>query len=117
MCSKPIEAISKRKSKRRVIGDILGNFRAESKNRRGGRKKCGKSATFRSAIASISLSISDDAIVNRNRIILNEKQACWEIGKLLGIRSNEPDDEVVSKLHELDNDGTIHEQGDEIQGN
>ncbi|THG01861.1 hypothetical protein TEA_029465 [Camellia sinensis var. sinensis] len=98
---KPYMGLSKRKSKRKLLQQVLGNFAAGDKLRRGGRKKGGKSVTLRSAAAALSLSLSSDAIANRNRILLNEAEAVWKIGKLLDLHSDEHDDEVVSKIKEI----------------
>ncbi|KAL7185647.1 hypothetical protein ACSBR2_027571 [Camellia fascicularis] len=105
--------LSKRKSKRKFLQHVLGNVAATKISRRGRRKKGGKAATFRSAVAAISLSISLDAIANRNHIIINEAQAVWEIGKLLGLKSIKEDDEVVGKLQELHDQNELQNNGAE----
>ncbi|KAI8005852.1 hypothetical protein LOK49_LG07G00562 [Camellia lanceoleosa] len=99
--SKPILGLSKKKSKRKLLQQVLGNISAGEKSRRCGRKKGGKPATFRPEASTISLSLSSDAIANRNRILLNEAEAVWKIGKLLDLHSDEHDDEVVSKIKEI----------------
>ncbi|KAI7986952.1 hypothetical protein LOK49_LG14G00970 [Camellia lanceoleosa] len=105
--SKPFVGLSKRKSKRKLLQQVLGNFTAGENSRRGGRKKGGKPATIRSAAASYSLSLSSDAIANRNRILLNEAEAVWQIGKLLDLHSDEHDAEVVSKIKEIQGPNVI----------
>lgn len=93
------------KKKRKNINDILGFTRVKSANTNSkvGRKK-GKCVLLRSAVASaaLSASISSEGINNRNRILLDEAQAIWAINKLHGINYDGDEQEVISKIAELE---------------
>ncbi|KAE9444788.1 hypothetical protein C3L33_23313, partial [Rhododendron williamsianum] len=52
---------------------------------RGGRKKKNKRVVFRAAAAAVALSILSDGISNRNKILLNESQAVWQVNKMMKI--------------------------------
>ncbi|GFZ15550.1 hypothetical protein Acr_24g0017400 [Actinidia rufa] len=47
-------------------------------------------------------------LMNRNRLILNEAQATWSLGKSLGLPYERGDDEVISRFMELDESDAIH---------
>ncbi|GFZ09150.1 hypothetical protein Acr_20g0009580 [Actinidia rufa] len=98
------------KSKKKSMEDILGipistiskSSGAKSKKgkQRGRRRKSSSGVILRSAMAaaSLSASISVGGVANRNRLILDEAQAAWAIGKLLGMEYKGEEDEVVSKM-------------------
>ena len=50
-------------------------------------QKKNKKVLLRAAAAAISLSASSEGILHRNQIILDEAEAMWEVGKLLGFRT------------------------------
>ncbi|KAI8568563.1 hypothetical protein RHMOL_Rhmol02G0210800 [Rhododendron molle] len=60
----------------------------------GRRRKKGKSAIYRSAVAALALSvsISEGGIANRNRILLNEAQAAWTLNKIMGLKYDGDED-------------------------
>ena len=47
------------------------------------------------------VSVSEDGIANRNKILLNEAQAIWAMNKAAGIGYEGDEDEVISKLVEM----------------
>ncbi|KAG5534448.1 hypothetical protein RHGRI_022547 [Rhododendron griersonianum] len=80
-CHAPIKvAINsvKGKRKRKTIYDILGYARVNSSNNKGRKNK------------------------QKNRIILNEAQAVWTCNKILGMGCDGDEDEVVSKIAEME---------------
>lgn len=88
----------KGKKKRKTINEILGLPKLKQGSKKGG-KKC---VLFRSAVAAaaLSASISSNGINNRNKILLDEAQAIWEVNKLyMSYDGNE--EEVISKIAEL----------------
>ncbi|KAI8566817.1 hypothetical protein RHMOL_Rhmol02G0071500 [Rhododendron molle] len=54
------------------------------------------------AAVALSVSISSRGIENRNRILLNEAQAVWNVNKLMGLSCDGNEDEVISKLCEME---------------
>ncbi|GFZ09851.1 PAM68-like protein [Actinidia rufa] len=54
------------------------------------------------AAAAISFSLSSEGIRNRNRLIQNEAQATWLMGKTLGLDYEGTEKEVVSKVVHLE---------------
>ena len=54
------------------------------------------------ASAALSASISSRDINNRNRILLDEAQAIWEVDKLFGLSYDGDENEVISKIAELE---------------
>lgn len=102
----PIQAAVKGvqgKSKRKNIDEILGNPKVNKhKPKKGkGKQKC---VVLRSAIAAaaLSASVSTEGISNRNKIILTEAQAIRQMNKLIGYKYNGEDEEVISKIAELE---------------
>lgn len=93
----------KGKRNRKSINEILGytKVNAGTTNGRMNKKKC---VVLRSAIASaaLSASISSRDINNRNRILLDEAQAIRAVDKLFGISYEGDEDEVVSKIAEME---------------
>ncbi|KAL7217518.1 hypothetical protein ACSBR2_010884 [Camellia fascicularis] len=59
-----------------------------------------KGAVFRSAVAAISLSMASKS--SRGRLALSEPEATLALGKTLGIDFEEKDEEVISKLQQLE---------------
>lgn len=59
-------------------------------------------AIFRAAADATTSSISSRSIINRNRIILSEAQAVWEMGKVLGVKASMPDKEIIDRIVELE---------------
>ncbi|GMP60854.1 hypothetical protein CsSME_00023551 [Camellia sinensis var. sinensis] len=59
-----------------------------------------KGAIFRSAVAAISLSMASKS--SRGKLVLFEAKVTFEIGKALGIDFEWKDEEVISKLKELE---------------
>ncbi|KAG5544688.1 hypothetical protein RHGRI_017210 [Rhododendron griersonianum] len=51
---------------------------------------------------TVALSISSNGISNRNRILLNESQAVWQVNKMMKIGYKGSDEEVVSKIMEME---------------
>lgn len=105
-CHAPIKAAIngvKGKRKRKTIYDIFGYAKVNSSNNKG-RKNKQKCEVFRLAVAALAQSapLSLDGIVNRNRIILNEAQAIWTCNKILGMGCHGDEDEVVSKIAEME---------------
>lgn len=94
---------AKGKKERKTIEDILGLSKANSLNIKGRNNKQ-KSVVFRAAVsaAALTASVSAEGIVNRNRILLNEAQAVWECNKLMGIGYDGDEDEVISKIAEME---------------
>lgn len=88
----------KGKKKRKTINEILGYSKVKKGNEKG-RKKC---VLFRSAIvvATLLASISSNRINNRNRILLDEAQAIWQVNKLY-MNYDGDEEEVISKIAEL----------------
>ncbi|KAI8526398.1 hypothetical protein RHMOL_Rhmol13G0304200 [Rhododendron molle] len=93
----------KGKKKRKTIHDILGFTKVDMVNNKG-RKNKQKCEVFRSAIAAVALSasISSGGIVNRNRLILDEAQAIWECNKIMGLGYDGNEDEVISRLADME---------------
>lgn len=93
----------KGKKKRKTIEDILGFSKITLQKQKGRRdkKKC---VVFRSAVeaAALSVFVSSDGIVNRNRILLNEAQAIWSVNKTMGIGYDGDEEEVISKIVEME---------------
>ncbi|KAG5539457.1 hypothetical protein RHGRI_019859 [Rhododendron griersonianum] len=105
-CLAPLKATIngvKGKKKRKSIHDILGFTKVNLVNNKG-RKNKQKCEVFRSAIAAVALSasISSEGIVNRNRIILDEAQAIWECNKIMGMGYDGDEDEVISRLADME---------------
>lgn len=102
----PIQAAIKGikgKRNRKSIDEILGYSKVNARNTNGKRnnKKC---VVLRSAVASaaLSASISSGGINNRNKILLDEAQAIWAVDKLFGISYDGEEEEVVSKIAEME---------------
>ena len=120
--STPGVELLKQKSKKKSMEDILGiplstiskrsGAKSKKERKRGRTRKRSSCATLRSIMAAVSLSVSISAegVANRNRLILDEAQAAWEIGKLLGMEYEGDEDEVVSKMVRME------EQDMEIAG-
>lgn len=85
------------------INEILGYSKVNAGDIKGkmNKKKC---VVLRSAVASaaLSASISSRDINNRNRILLDEAQAIWEVDKLFGLSYDGDENEVVSKIAEME---------------
>lgn len=91
------------KKKRKNINDILG-YTKVNPGKGGGRNK-NKSVVLRptiAATAALTASISSGGINNRNRILLDEAQAIWAINKMHGINYDGDEQEVVSKIVDLE---------------
>lgn len=85
--------------------DILGpNQVNQSLQNHGRRKKKTKQVIFRSAIAAASLSFSSEGIRNRNRLYLDEAQAIWAMGNIVEGKADGPEEEIISKLAEAEED-------------
>lgn len=91
----------KGKRQRKSINEILGYSRVNTSQSKGKRNK---KVVFRAAVASaaLSASISSGEINNRNRILLDEAQAIWAVDKLFGINYDGDEDEVISKIAEME---------------
>lgn len=104
--SLPPKPVEQRSKKKKQVIEILGypNLLETPPNLGKRRKKKGKNATYRSAAATaaLSVSISSGAIKNRNRGLLNEAQTVWTVNKLMGLSCNGNEEEVVSKLYEME---------------
>ncbi|GMP42701.1 hypothetical protein CsSME_00012353 [Camellia sinensis var. sinensis] len=59
-----------------------------------------KGAVFRSAVAAISLSMASKS--SRGRLRLSEAEASLQIEKVLGVDCDGKEEEVISKLEELE---------------
>lgn len=58
---------------------------------------------LRSAVAAAaSESISTEEILNRNNLILSEAQAIWECNKIMGIGYEGDENEVISKIVQME---------------
>lgn len=102
----PIQAAVKGikgKSKRKDINEILGYSKVD-KGTIKGKKKNNKCVMLRSAVAAaaLSASISSGNINNRNRILLDEAKAIWEVDKMFGIRYDGDEMEVISKIADME---------------
>lgn len=102
----PIQAAingSKGKSKRKNINDILGYSKVSKGNIKGRRNKS-KCVLLRSAVASaaLSASLSSGGINNRNRILLDEAKAIWEVDKMFGLQYDGDEREVISKIADME---------------
>lgn len=94
---------SKGKSKRKNINEILGYSKVNKGNTKGRRNKS-KSVILRSAVASaaLSASLSSSGINNRNRILLDEAKAIWEVDKMFGLQYDGDEREVISKIADME---------------
>lgn len=54
--------------------------------------------SFQVGKAAAALSVSTEGIRNRNRIILNEKEAAWTVTKIIGEDFMGNDEEVISRI-------------------
>ncbi|KAI8552572.1 hypothetical protein RHMOL_Rhmol06G0277400 [Rhododendron molle] len=91
------------KKKKNLVVEILGYPIATSPVvNRGGRKKKNKSVVFRAAAVAVALPISSEGISNRNRILLNESQAVWQVNKMIKIVYKGSEDEVISKIMDME---------------
>lgn len=117
-----------RKGRRKVkpMDEILGKFNKIIFRRKGSKIRRSKGAIFRPAITAASLSISSEGINNRNRILLNKAQkvleenltmglsyeeeagirnkaiAQWDFEKSLGVSYDGDEEEVISKIAEME---------------
>ncbi|GFY83050.1 hypothetical protein Acr_02g0012900 [Actinidia rufa] len=81
---------------------VVGAMRRLGSGGRFIKRKNQKGAIFRAAAASIALSISTESTNNRGRIMLNEAQATWEMGKALGLVEDGSNENVICKIMELE---------------
>ena len=81
---------------------VVGAMRRLGSRGRFINRKNQKEAIFRAAAASIALSISTERINNRGRILLNEAQATWEMGKALVLVEDGSKENVICKIMELE---------------
>ncbi|KAI7997262.1 UPF0481 protein [Camellia lanceoleosa] len=72
----------------------------ELHNRIGPPAQVKKGAILRFAVAAISLSMASES--SRGRLLLNEAEATLQIGRVLGLNCEGKEEEVVSKLMELE---------------
>ncbi|KAH7861656.1 hypothetical protein Vadar_029023 [Vaccinium darrowii] len=85
--------------------EILGVKEIDEDGRGGGRRRRKtKQVVFRSAAAAVSLTLSSEGIRNRNRILLDEAQAVWAMGKIVGGKAASSENEIISKLVEIEDD-------------
>lgn len=102
----PIQAAVKGikgKKRRKNIDEVLGFSKVNNRNHKGGKNK-NKCVVFRSAVAAAALnaSVSSEGIINRNRILLDEARTIWTVNKIFEIGYDGPEDEVVSKITEME---------------
>ncbi|GFS39280.1 hypothetical protein Acr_00g0062040 [Actinidia rufa] len=90
------------KNKAHSTERVVGAMRRLGSGGRFIKRKNKKGAIFRAASASIVLSISTESINNRGRIMLNEAQATWEMGKALGLVEDGSNENVICKIVELE---------------
>ncbi|KAH7862757.1 hypothetical protein Vadar_009108 [Vaccinium darrowii] len=89
--------------KKKPLEQILDCNSPESNPLRNGRRrKKIKQAVYRSAIAAASLSFSSDGIRNRNKILIKKAQEIWSLGKTVGGEATGPEEEVISRLAEME---------------
>ncbi|KAA8538584.1 hypothetical protein F0562_028222 [Nyssa sinensis] len=91
-----------RRRKLKLLANVLGNDENHRRKGKFGLKKVKKGAILRMAATVISMSISSSAIQNRNWIIEGEAKKIWEVGKKLGLSYIGEDQEVISRIHDLD---------------
>ncbi|KAA8530959.1 hypothetical protein F0562_005674 [Nyssa sinensis] len=105
----------KRAAKIKLMEEILNIISRE--RRRAGKSLKGKHnrVIFKGAAAAMSLSVSSEAIQNCNRLLLKEAKAVWEMGNMLGIRYEGTDEEVVSKVAEMEKQDWV--RSEELEGN
>lgn len=67
-------------------------------------KRIKKCVVFRSVVvvATLSTSVLEDGIANRNKILFNEAQVIWAINKATCIGYEEDKDEVISNIVEME---------------
>ncbi|KAH7833188.1 hypothetical protein Vadar_003897 [Vaccinium darrowii] len=109
---------SKMDSKKKSWEDIFRSHNSGVCSHIGGRRRRKmKQVVFRLAAAAASLSISSDGIRNKNRILMDEAQAIWTMGKVLEGKATGSEDEIVSKLVEIvdDHQKKMVEKRDGIQ--
>lgn len=53
---------------------------------------------FRAVAVAVALPRSSEGISYRNRILLNESQAVWQVNKMMKIGYKGSEDEVISKI-------------------
>ncbi|KAH7845546.1 hypothetical protein Vadar_003376 [Vaccinium darrowii] len=84
--------------------EILGVKETNDSDTGGGRRRRRKTkqVVFRSAAAAVSLTLSSEGIRNRNRILLDEAQAVWTMGKIVGGKAESSENEIISKLVEIE---------------
>ncbi|KAH7838802.1 hypothetical protein Vadar_031329 [Vaccinium darrowii] len=98
--------------------EILGVKEIDNNSLNGGRRrKKTKQVVFRSAAAAVSLTLLFEGIRNRNRILLDEAQAIWTMGRIVGGEAVGFENEVISKLDEIEEDkqGNRKEGGARVQ--
>jgi len=103
----PIQAAVKGikgKKRRKNIDEILGFSKVDNRNHMGRGRTKNKCVVFRSAVAAVALnaSVSSEGINNRNRILLDEAQTIWAVNKIMGIGYDGDENEVISKIAELE---------------
>ncbi|KAI8552569.1 hypothetical protein RHMOL_Rhmol06G0277100 [Rhododendron molle] len=96
-------AVARKSKKKSLVVEILGYpIATPPVVNRGGKKKKNKSVAFRAAAVAVALSISSEGISNRNRILLNESQAVWQVNKMMKIGYKGSEDEVISKIMDME---------------
>ena len=84
------------------------------KRQRGGQKK-GGNAIFRAAAAAISLSLSSNSKGGGNCMVMDEARAVLEMSKVLGLEFGGEEEEIVSKIVELEEEDLIRKnKGKEV---
>ncbi|KAF5934676.1 hypothetical protein HYC85_030847 [Camellia sinensis] len=98
--AKVIKACRKPKSKgmKRKVWNKKGGL--ELHNRIGPSAQFRKEAILRFAVAAISLSMASDS--SHGRLLLNKAKATLQMGQVLGLNCEGKEEEVVSKLIELE---------------
>ncbi|GMP52740.1 hypothetical protein CsSME_00018444 [Camellia sinensis var. sinensis] len=115
VCSGPSHQVTKthRKQKSKCMRRRVWNKKGglELHNRIGPSVQVKKGAILRSAVAAISLSMASES--SRGRLLLNEAEANLQMGRVLGLNCEGKEEEVMSKLMELESRDMdkVHQKG------
>ncbi|XP_057487415.1 uncharacterized protein LOC130773499 isoform X1 [Actinidia eriantha] len=102
----PVMIEEKPKRKQRSIEDILG-LPKHIKTKKSGRRGKQKCVVFRSAMAAAAFSVSAEGITNRNRILISEAKAAWNVTRILRTDYMGNDEDVISRIMVTDEEAEL----------
>ncbi|XVE74376.1 hypothetical protein DITRI_Ditri12bG0011800 [Diplodiscus trichospermus] len=100
---------SKKKKKLEAIYSKLLNGHCDTRGRRKSKQVLSKAIAVDNEqdFLSSDISISDDDIEHRNRILLQEAEATWEVSSVLGLVFDREKERMIEVFHSLEKEDRI----------